>query len=283
MTPEEILIELTACVPGLPRTAMIQAMEHQEAITPGLLEILEDFAQDPGLTRREDFTALIPALFLLAQFRERRSLPLVLALLNRPEFMSDGHISELVTGPMPSLLASVGGGDPGPLVAFAQDGTLGWEVRAAALDALLILFFEGGLDASGFAQAYASIFSALELDLEGEERSLDDLRTTRSVLMADAVLSRQEALLPWVARAFEDGWVDRELFSPTEMEDLLAMNAGHVRRRFLRHNHPVEDALLEMESWLRYVGEAQAPRPSRNGPCPCGSGKKFKRCCGVSG
>ncbi len=26
---------------------------------------------------------------------------------------------------------------------------------------------------------------------------------------------------------------------------------------------------------------AEAPRPGRNDPCPCGSGKKFKRCCGL--
>jgi SEC-C motif-containing protein len=25
---------------------------------------------------------------------------------------------------------------------------------------------------------------------------------------------------------------------------------------------------------------AAGPVPSRNGPCPCGSGKKYKRCCG---
>ena len=25
----------------------------------------------------------------------------------------------------------------------------------------------------------------------------------------------------------------------------------------------------------------QAPRISRNDPCPCGSGRKFKRCCGA--
>lgn len=35
--------------------------------------------------------------------------------------------------------------------------------------------------------------------------------------------------------------------------------------------------------WL-YVGgdiaETPAPRPGRNAPCPCGSGRKFKRCCG---
>ncbi len=28
---------------------------------------------------------------------------------------------------------------------------------------------------------------------------------------------------------------------------------------------------------------AGGPAPSRNQPCPCGSGKKFKRCCGATG
>ncbi len=30
------------------------------------------------------------------------------------------------------------------------------------------------------------------------------------------------------------------------------------------------------------TGPAEAPRPGRNDPCPCGSGKKFKKCCGRS-
>jgi SEC-C motif len=28
------------------------------------------------------------------------------------------------------------------------------------------------------------------------------------------------------------------------------------------------------------IGRSEAPRPGRNDPCPCGSGKKFKMCCG---
>ena len=26
----------------------------------------------------------------------------------------------------------------------------------------------------------------------------------------------------------------------------------------------------------------KAPEPGRNDPCPCGSGKKFKKCCGAT-
>ena len=42
------------------------------------------------------------------------------------------------------------------------------------------------------------------------------------------------------------------------------------------------------DSWLYVDGEIQKPKPfirtedkvSRNDPCPCGSGKKYKKCCG---
>jgi hypothetical protein len=36
----------------------------------------------------------------------------------------------------------------------------------------------------------------------------------------------------------------------------------------------------DLPQFLSPLNEGTAPTPSRNGPCPCGSGKKYKRCCG---
>ena len=46
-----------------------------------------------------------------------------------------------------------------------------------------------------------------------------------------------------------------------------------------------EDVTDYNETDLRWTGLPGVPadmrvRPGRNDPCPCGSGKKFKRCCG---
>jgi SEC-C motif-containing protein len=38
--------------------------------------------------------------------------------------------------------------------------------------------------------------------------------------------------------------------------------------------------VCEQGAWLYVDGDLQAaPKPGRNDPCPCGSGKKYKKCC----
>jgi uncharacterized protein len=56
--------------------------------------------------------------------------------------------------------------------------------------------------------------------------------------------------------------------------------------------HQIPQAVLDMHAhWLplrlavyqREVAKSMQPKVGRNEPCPCGSGKKFKRCCGPAG
>jgi hypothetical protein len=50
-----------------------------------------------------------------------------------------------------------------------------------------------------------------------------------------------------------------------------------ARRKLIRR---VSRELPRFLSSLREGPAGSTPTPSRNGPCPCGSGKKYKRCCG---
>ena len=121
-----------------------------------------------------------------------------------------------------------------------------------------------------------------------------------------------------LAAAFAREAVDSDIIPLEAIQETLELNGGHVRRRFLQTHHLVEDAILELRN-LDYVTQrggdleedeffdeddyweettpfpqetiaavlarqghpgGHSGQPSRNGPCPCGSGKKFKRCCG---
>ena len=65
---------------------------------------------------------------------------------------------------------------------------------------------------------------------------------------------------------------------PVEFEARLLVD-GRVEAM-----HENSNFVRQQGRWLYTDGETLAPslapwKPGRNEPCPCGSGKKFKRCC----
>ena len=67
--------------------------------------------------------------------------------------------------------------------------------------------------------------------------------------------------------------------SPAQREELslqLAASAAAIYRFWLPRRQEQHASLLA--STFRREG----PKPGRNDPCPCGSGKKFKKCCGAA-
>jgi hypothetical protein len=80
---------------------------------------------------------------------------------------------------------------------------------------------------------------------------------------ADTIL-HLALFLPWVARAEPE-----QLYLPGE---LLAL----IRSPWT----PSDTAALITPMRDHYKARGPATGPSRQGPCPCGSGKKYKRCCG---
>jgi hypothetical protein len=50
----------------------------------------------------------------------------------------------------------------------------------------------------------------------------------------------------------------------------------------VRRHKEVRAAVQRVATATRARPHATVPAPSRNGPCPCGSGKKYKRCCAVT-
>ncbi len=99
----------------------------------------------------------------------------------------------------------------------------------------------------------------------------------------------------------EEGW--RPLMETEEGDDMLfpillyGTEAGwdelrdhpELEARHEDYAASLGDAVLAIHDWWLPVRKAKStirrdePKVGRNDPCPCGSGKKFKRCCGASG
>ena len=69
-----------------------------------------------------------------------------------------------------------------------------------------------------------------------------------------------------------------EPVSPERREDLimgLTVGANKIYKYFEPHRHMSASNVRERQTFRR-----ETPKVGRNEPCPCGSGRKFKRCCG---
>jgi SEC-C motif-containing protein len=104
----------------------------------------------------------------------------------------------------------------------------------------------------------------------------DYLRESWHPSSCPAELDISDDTTPWrclVILATERG-VEGDSEGVVEFAALYVGGQLHERSRFV----------CEEGRWFYLDGEILPPikeeRPGRNAPCPCGSGKKYKRCCG---
>ena len=103
MNIEEIIERLKFYDGTFPRQALEEAVGRREQVIPVLLQILEEAAHNvEDVYEQEDYMAHIYAMFLLAQFREKRAYPLVVDFFSAP-----GDIALEATG-MSSPNTSIG-------------------------------------------------------------------------------------------------------------------------------------------------------------------------------
>jgi hypothetical protein len=85
MEIQEIISKLETFDGTFPREALKAAIEKKEEITPILLDSLDNVIQDPeGYASKNDYTLHTHALYLLAQFREKQSYPLIQKFFSIP-------------------------------------------------------------------------------------------------------------------------------------------------------------------------------------------------------
>lgn len=93
--------------------------------------------------------------------------------------------------------------------------------------------------------------------------------------------------------AAESDWVGLEIISTSEggkedSEGIVEFKATYREKGNVRNLHEISRFQKVGNSWTYVDGEMPKPetvrneqKVGRNDPCPCGSGKKYKKCCGA--
>jgi len=302
------LLDLRRMEGAFPRESLETAIERRDEATPYLLESLERAARALENDHPETENEMpVYALFLLGQFRETRAFDPILRIARHPNL--DALLGEDVTsGGLDRILASICGGDLERLLPLVADDEADEYARNAGLRAAAILHREGAVGRDELVGFLRDCVNRHFGDKPGFFWS------EWAMLVAELSL---EELMGEADRLYERGLTDEGVIPRDEIRELAASaRLSEIEEKTLRY---MDDTVGELENWACFGNmlppappkrpePQRAPCPSaaelpleepklksapshatfvrkgpkvgRNDPCPCGSGRKYKKCCG---
>ena len=294
MDAVKILHELTYAE-GLPKEALKAATAQREEMLPLFVEEIEAFlALEPAA--REKPTPLFFIFHLLGEWRETAAYRLLARLLRVPGPEVDRIFGDGITTTSHRVMAAVFDGDPEPLYDIILDPRAEQFIRAGMCEALAMVTLRGELDRARAGRFLRDAF--IEMRPQAQNYVWVGWQSAIAMLgMGD--------LTVLVKKAFDRGFIDSHVLGFNHFEEDLRRGIerpGELRRADDRDCTLFGDTIDELSGWYcfsaqyradeeRWRREAEVNRArsqrlenpfkgiGRNDPCPCGSGKKFKKCC----
>lgn len=282
----------------LPREALEAAGQSREAMVPVFLDYI-DRLQNATTLDLQDMNAFVFMFFLLAEWHETRAYrPLARLLRRDPEFLEE-LLGDSITEASARVMAGVFDGDLQPLFDILLDDAADGFLRGEMFGTLAIL----ALQDPGLRPRITTFLTDF-FDLAGPAAG-EEVWWAWAECIAALGLSKMETA---VRAVFDSGLITSD---HSRIEDfterlLATLAAGHPAWfTGQSSNRLITSTIAELETWYCFTPEylkkmadeglnvlsAQASRSTdpfndilmgkigRNDPCPCGSGKKFKKCC----
>jgi hypothetical protein len=298
--PIEESLHAVATERKLPVLALGQCTIRIEESSPALLALLERAADGEPLAEDENML-LFRGLYILGGARVDQAYRPLLRLLRRPWNELDYLLGDAITESLASIAAGVFDGDAEPLFELALDASIDGYIREALLGAATFLTWKGLIERERMQRVLVQFYQ--------ERLAADDDQAWIGWLQAIALLGLRD-LAPLVRAAWDEGRVPPDLLERSEFEQELVeaeQRPDDIDRFSLFHFGYIED-VVEALKWTDYAEDADQDGPfgeedqfgedlfavdhlptepvrnplrhvGRNDPCPCGSGKKAKKCC----
>jgi uncharacterized protein len=291
MDCREILYRL-AHAQGLPEDAIRAARDARAEVAPGLVDFVERYlAGEAGAHELEG--ALFFVFHLLGEWREHAAYRPLARLLAGPPDQLERALGDAITENAHRVMAAVFDGDPQPLYDAIEAEHADEFARSRMLEALAMVTLAGDLDRGNVATYLRDGFMTLRPHAQNF--------VWHGWQSAIALLGLSE-LRSLVKSAFDRGLIGGEVMSledfRADLKHALAHPESPWRSSSAKEFTLFGDTIEELSWWHAFSPEyldRKAARADgdglaepvtnlyrhvgRNDPCPCGSGKKFKKCC----
>ena len=272
-----------------PEEALTWTLANWDAASSRLIAKLRAHASGAKLSD-DDVNALYFVVHLCAEKHDERAYAPLCAILERNDEAA-GWLDDTMGETLPCVLISLSDGDVEPLKRVYESAAAHELARWSALLALAYLARAKGALSDDDMRAYLSETGAKSSRQEPE-------MVVTAWAMAVGMLG-YESMSAEVARAFSRSIVDNEIFDLKDFHRDLTLARSSPDGLAAFHNADIAPFKNLLETLRPYsgspaagaggdpAGDAGALRPyvnpmrevGRNDPCPCGSGKKYKKCC----
>jgi hypothetical protein len=313
LSVDDIIAELDAEYTGkLPVQALREAQRRREEITPRLIDLLCNATAEVRAGKHQERSSHLFALFLLAEFEAKEALPAILEAISLPDDGPFELFGDAITEDLRRVLATLAVDTPEVIDELIANESLNEYVRWAAAGSYLCWVRDGRLTRE---EAVEHLRCHLREAVANEDCLLAE------GLVSELISYSPREALPEIREAFQHDLIDPLMVNMDDVELSIAEGQRRFQQEMSWHRmSPVVDTVAELESWASFRGEPEPKRPAapsefedewdddawdddggddepfaapttirntdrrvgRNDPCPCGSGKKYKKCCGAN-
>jgi hypothetical protein len=290
---EQVLFALvSADEDRLPLEVVHACAGRAEAMVPLLHRHLMTDAHWNDPASSGDWWTLLHALFILGLIPGEASARALLDGFRRTTCDSNDNLADWVSGYWPALCRNKTEYTTGPMMQIAEDRELDWDPRSHAVECVLASAGEG--DSARLEEAIDWLAA-----LCADESQDPEFRVMSAHSLLDHPRDRHRRLLEdlvdlqdphsWLGNCFDRKDIDRSFAKGDEPEWKRFENPWRfydpeeIRRRqlrWLKEDREQEERCYGLDDWEPVEPyRREHTKIGRNDPCPCGSGKKYKKCC----
>ena len=303
-----VLTGLRTAKEKLPEAEIVEVRQHPDIFVPVLLGALEEAVAVARDEKEPEGEAHFFAAFLLVELEVDEAFPALLSGFTLPGERAFDLFGDAVHELLPRALALFSRKGTEQIDALLQDTRVDKFVRWAASNAYKLLVRDGVISRD---VAVAKLHGHLKSYIANEERDL-----IAPIICELSDLAAEET---WktIKAAYDRDLVDTSVVD-LEFVEMQIGNGEETFQESIARCPPsgIPDTIEELSHWAAFceteetsacpeaipASESPVPRPNfsyrdpdqpqpvgtvrldqtrigRNDPCPCGSGKKFKKCC----
>ena len=283
-----------------PHNELQQIIERKEEAVPYLLQIMNDLKEDyKKVIDRPTRIDFIYAYYLLAQFQVKELFPIMIDILSKPSEICKEIFGDAITEDMGRILASIYNGEIELLQRLIENTKANEYARGQALIAMVALVLNGQLSRE-FAMNY--------FKQQMNERHADVSYYLNAEIVCCCDDLYPEEVYTDIQRLYEDQVIEEMVIGMSSIDKTLK----RTKEAVLQSNQQdykfqlVTDTIKELQGWYCFhkdrpersanaysmikrneaYGKSKSnpavkvEKIGRNDPCTCGSGQKYKKCCG---